>query len=80
MPCNNCGGINMSPWRKQMKPVKPWDLLKKDNWTDKEVRLKRLEICHACTDYLPTGQCKHCMCFMSAKTALMDAFCPLRKW
>lgn len=63
-----------------MRPVKPWDLLNKKNWTMEEVRAKRLEICHACPDLNKRGQCIHCNCFMSAKTALENAYCPLRKW
>lgn len=90
--CKICGGINNSPWgvrvrrtakpkeRDNMKPVRPWDLLNKDNWTMEEVREKRLEICNACPDLLITRQCKHCMCFMDIKTKLENAYCPLRKW
>ena len=64
-----------------MRPVKPWDLLNKDNWTMEEVREKRLEICHACPELINiTKQCKQCGCFMELKTKLENAFCPLRKW
>lgn len=90
--CQNCGGIGSSAWgkrlrssadyrkRKSMKPVKPWDLLNKDNWTIEEVRAKRLEICNACEHLNKLRQCKKCMCFVDAKTHLENAFCPLRKW
>lgn len=64
-----------------MKPVKPWDLLNKDNWTVEELRKKRLEICRECPEYNNlTKQCSQCKCFMPAKTWLENAFCPLRKW
>ncbi len=64
-----------------MRPVKPWDLLNKANWTMEEVREKRLEICNACPEFIHiTKQCKKCGCFMELKTKLEDAFCPLRKW
>jgi hypothetical protein len=64
-----------------MKPVKPWDLLNKENWTVEELRLKRLEICRQCPEFVDlTRQCKQCKCFMPAKTWLINAYCPLRKW
>ena len=63
-----------------MRPVKPWDLLNKDNWTMDEVREKRLEICNSCEHLNVIKQCKMCHCFVELKTKLEDAFCPLRKW
>lgn len=63
-----------------MRPVKPWDLLNKDNWTMEEVRAKRLEICGECPELTKTKRCRLCSCFMPAKTYLEEAFCPLRKW
>lgn len=66
--------------RLDMRPVKPWDLLNKDNWTMAEVRAKRLEICNECPDLNKLRQCKHCHCFVDGKTALENAYCPLRKW
>ena len=63
-----------------MRPVKPWDLLNKDNWTMEEVRNKRLEICSGCEHFNKLRQCDMCHCFMDAKTWLENAFCPLRKW
>lgn len=63
-----------------MRPVKPWDLLNKKNWTMEEVRAKRLEICHECPELNKIKQCKLCHCFVSGKTALENAYCPLRKW
>ena len=84
-------GINCCGWSKankneerldgvSMRPVKPWDLLNKDNWTFPEVRAKRLEICHECPELNKIKQCKLCHCFVSGKTALENAYCPLRKW
>jgi hypothetical protein len=64
-----------------MRPVKPWDLLNKANWTMEEVRAKRIEICNECPEFIHiTKQCKKCGCFMELKTKLEEAFCPLRKW
>lgn len=66
--------------RGAMRPVKPWDLLNKDNWTFAEVRAKRLEICNECPELNKIRQCKKCHCFVDGKTALENAYCPLRKW
>ena len=63
-----------------MRPVKPWDLLNKDNWTMEEVRLKRLEICQSCEHFNALRQCNLCHCFMDLKTKLENAYCPMRKW
>ena len=63
-----------------MRPVKPSDLLNKDNWTMREVRAKRLEICGECSHFTKIRQCDLCRCFMDAKTALENAYCPIRKW
>lgn len=63
-----------------MRPVKPWDLLNKANWTMEEVRAKRLEICGECPELSAIRMCKQCHCFVDGKTALENAYCPLRKW
>ena len=63
-----------------MRPVKPWDLLNKDNWTMEEVRAKRLEICEGCEHFTIIRQCNICHCFMDLKTTLENAYCPIRKW
>lgn len=63
-----------------MRPVKPWDLLNKDNWTQEEVRQARLKICNECEHLNKLRQCEFCHCFMDAKTALENAYCPIRKW
>ena len=78
---NCCGGIN--PWgieRKTMRPVKPLDLLRKENWTEEEVYAKRIEICGECSHFTKTRQCDLCHCFMDMKTRLENAYCPIRKW
>jgi hypothetical protein len=41
----------------------------------------RLSICKACPELIKlTTQCKKCGCFMSAKTKLEVAKCPIGKW
>lgn len=42
---------------------------------------ERLSICRTCPEYISsTSQCRRCGCFMSAKTKLKHASCPLGKW
>lgn len=61
--------------------VKPWDLLRKENYTDKETMQARLDICNSCEFLLKkTTTCKKCGCFMVAKTKLEKAECPIGKW
>lgn len=46
-----------------------------------EVREERLAICMECPELIQaTLSCKKCGCFMSAKTYLSTASCPLKKW
>ena len=46
-----------------------------------EVVSKRLAICKSCPEYIATtSQCRRCGCFMSAKTKLKVASCPINKW
>lgn len=62
--------------------VKPWDLFKASQpKTIDGVRENRLEICNSC-EYLIqlTNQCTKCGCFMSLKTKLRNAECPIGKW
>lgn len=61
--------------------VKPWDLLKKENWTDSDIADARFNVCKECDRLIKaTTTCKECGCFMVAKTKLQDAVCPLGKW
>lgn len=64
-----------------MDSVTPLDLLDSDNYTNKEERDRRYDTCKACDRlFKPTRTCKECGCFMSLKTWLKDATCPLGKW
>lgn len=75
----------MNAWQEYKKKLgesRPWDLLDPNvsRATD-EVVQKRLETCLSCDRLLPiTKQCKECGCFMTAKTKLQNATCPLGKW
>ena len=61
--------------------VSPVDLLNSNNYTDNETAESRLNICKACPELIQlTTQCKKCGCFMSAKTKLSKAACPIGKW
>lgn len=61
--------------------VKPWDLLKRDNWTDSAIADARLAVCKECDRFIKaTTTCRECGCFMVAKTKLEYAECPIGKW
>jgi hypothetical protein len=63
------------------RPARPWDLWNKNLGRVQDVIAEeRYSICKACPMLLPTGNCKECGCFMSAKTKLPNAECPLHKW
>lgn len=48
---------------------------------DIELINKRMSICLECPELIKiTKQCKKCGCFMSVKTKLTNAACPLEKW
>ena len=63
------------------RPARPWDLFNKNiGRVETEIAADRLAICKECPELLPTGNCKKCGCFMSAKVKLPNASCPLHKW
>lgn len=63
------------------RPARPWDLFNKNiGRVIDAVAEERYEICKACPQLLPTGNCKECGCFMSQKVKLPNASCPLHKW
>jgi hypothetical protein len=68
--------------KKEVKEVRPWDLLKgRSEFTKKEVVDERLSICKQCPEFFSaTKQCKLCLCIMPAKAILANASCPLHKW
>jgi hypothetical protein len=46
-----------------------------------ETQQTRMNICNSCEDFnAKTTQCRRCGCFMSAKTKLKVASCPIGKW
>lgn len=62
--------------------VTPLDLLNPNaKLQNQEDSNERYEICKACPEFIKlTTQCKKCGCFMSAKTKLAQASCPIGKW
>jgi hypothetical protein len=63
------------------RPARPWDLFNKRlGRVQESMAAERYAICNACPSLLPTGSCKECGCFMSAKVKLPNASCPLHKW
>lgn len=48
-------------------------------FSPEELSNKRLQICSMCPDF-DGSKCSHCGCFMSIKTKLSAATCPLGHW
>jgi hypothetical protein len=76
---------NESPyqkWKKNLGETRPWDLVNPEtDWASKEKAKERLDICKSCPELIKlTTQCKKCGCFMTAKTKLEKAVCPIGKW
>jgi len=67
--------------QEELDNAKPWDLLNNKNYTTSKIRGERYETCLGCESLFKlTRTCKECGCFMSLKTWLKDAHCPLDKW
>jgi hypothetical protein len=45
-----------------------------------ETAESRYDICKKCDKLNTFKFCKECKCFMPAKTKLLNASCPLKKW
>lgn len=76
-----------SPWElwKEKNPgdsVRPWDMVNpKIGRVLQEVRDERFNMCLSCEHLIQaTKTCKKCGCFMTAKTWLPHASCPIHKW
>lgn len=76
--------MSKSRWQeyKEKNGVTPLDLLNpQTRRTTDEVANTRMSICNGCPELIKiTSQCKKCGCFMSAKTKLESAKCPVGKW
>jgi hypothetical protein len=76
---------DLTPWQKYKQNLgntRPWDLItERNNLLSEEESNKRFDICKVCPELIAlTSQCKKCGCFMSAKTKLPKAVCPIGKW
>ena len=65
-----------------MKKATPWDLFNKNlPRASQELFDQRMDICNSCDKLIKiTKQCKMCGCFMTQKTKLAHASCPIGKW
>ena len=74
----------MSRWSeyKEKNGVTPLDLLNPmSKHSTAELIESRMQICRGCPELIQlTTTCKKCGCFMSVKTALLGAECPIGKW
>lgn len=71
----------MNQSEEEMDSAKPWDLLDSNNYVTDDIRGGRYKVCLGCEKlFKPTRTCKECGCFMSLKTWLKNAECPLGKW
>ena len=63
------------------KDVKPWDLFNGSPRSPEELSAYRLEICTECPFFRQASKtCKKCGCFMTLKTSLAHAKCPIGNW
>jgi hypothetical protein len=71
-----------SEWKKNLGDTRPWDIINpKTVFVSEEISNKRFSICVECPELIQlTKTCKKCGCFMSAKTKIEKAQCPLNKW
>jgi hypothetical protein len=67
---------------KEKNGVTPLDMLNPNiKKASNELATERFNICSACPELIHiTKQCKKCGCFMTAKTKLEKATCPIGKW
>jgi hypothetical protein len=76
---------DLTPWEKYKKNLgetRPWDLINPNTvWASEEEANRRYSICQLCPELIQlTKNCKKCGCFMTAKTKLEKAICPIGKW
>ncbi len=69
-------------WKKNLGDTRPWDIINpKTVFVSEEIANKRFSVCVECPELIQlTKQCKKCGCFMSTKTKIEKAQCPLNKW
>lgn len=69
-------------YQEKTRDVKPWDFLNPNTeYASDDLAESRYSTCRSCPELIQlTKTCKKCGCFMSAKTKLLNATCPLNKW
>lgn len=62
--------------------VGPMDMINPETeWVDEALFNERFSICKTCPELIKlTKQCKKCGCFMTVKSKMKLASCPLGKW
>ena len=75
----------MSKWKEykgRLGDTRPWDMLNPNiERASEEEAERRYSISKVCPELISlTNQSKQCGCIMSAKTKLLKATCPLKKW
>lgn len=45
-----------------------------------DLQQARMSICEGCSELTTFNRCQQCGCFMTVKTRLRGAHCPLDKW
>jgi hypothetical protein len=75
----------LTPWqqyKKNLGSTRPWHLLNSNiQYVSETKQLERMSFCNNCDHLIKlTSQCKKCGCFMTAKTKLENATCPIGKW
>lgn len=82
--------IMTNPWqewkkknaeRQEAEGVRPWDFINPDTeYVDDFDQEYRYSICKECPHLTAAKTCTRCGCFMPAKTKLLHAECPIKKW
>ncbi len=76
--------MSKSRWQqyKEKNGVTPLDMLNPNTKrASDDLATQRFDICLSCPELIKvTKQCKQCGCFMTAKTKLESAKCPIGKW
>jgi hypothetical protein len=75
----------LTPWQKYKQNLgntRPWDIINPNTqYVSDKIRDTRMNLCLGCEHLIKlTTQCKKCGCFMTAKTKLENAVCPIGKW
>jgi hypothetical protein len=76
---------SLTAWEKykqNLGETRPWNIINpRTEYVEKEESERRYGICQECPELIQmTKTCKKCGCFMSAKTKLLNATCPIGKW